>query len=60
MKEAFGKYLQDDLEYFHGISYDDENLQLLFSSLNDYRFLIIRNFFLVKSDLLNFQAGLLD
>ena len=58
-KNNYEKYVSCNLEYFHGISYDDENLHLLFSVLNDFQYLAQRSYFLNKSDLLSFQSQLL-
>lgn len=60
MRENLEKYQLNDLEYFHGISYDDENLQLLLSVLNDFQYLTSRSYFLKKLDLLKFQYQLLQ
>ena len=58
-KEIIQKYLNEDLEYFHGISYDDENLETFFTALRNYQYLIIRDLYQAKSDLLVFQSKLL-
>ena len=57
-KENLEKYLSEDLEYFHGISYDDENLQTLFLALSNYYYLIVRDLYFSKSDMLEFQSRL--
>ena len=58
-KEIIQKYMNEDLEYFHGISYDDENLETFFTALRTYQYLIIRDLYQAKSGLLVFQSELL-
>lgn len=60
IKENFDKYLKENWVYFANDEYIDYELQILFKSLNDYSYLISRGYFLIKKDLLNFQAELLS
>ena len=57
-KENFEKYLSKELEYFYRESYSNDNLQILFTALHDYNYLLSRQYFLVKLDLLNYQIAL--
>ncbi|HEX8545815.1 MAG TPA: M48 family metallopeptidase [Cytophagaceae bacterium] len=58
MRKNFESYLEKDLVYFKDDAYDNTTLQILIDSINDYYFLIFREYFLVKKDLLSFQAEL--
>lgn len=60
MKEVLEEYLSQDWVYFTGQSYRDEKLQLLFSAVNNFNYLVNRKYFLVKLDLLNYQMAQLD
>lgn len=59
-RENFEKYLFREWEYFDNDAYIDANLQILFKAKYDYIYLISRQYFLTKSDLLNFQISLLE
>ena len=56
--ENFEKYLSKELEYFYSESYSNDNLQIFFNALHDYNYLLSRQYFLVKLDLLNHQIAL--
>lgn len=60
IKESLEKYIHHDLEYFKDEVYLDENLKLLFDGINYFQFLISREIFLSKLNLLNFQIALLN
>lgn len=60
IKENFEKYLSKEWIYFTNENYNNDNLQVLFASINDFKYLISRNYFLTKSSLLNFQIELLE
>ena len=60
IKENFDKYLKENWVYFTNNKYIDYELQILFKSINDYGYLISRGYFLIKKDLLSFQAELLS
>ena len=59
IKENFDKYLKENWVYFSNNKYIEEELQILFKSINDYSYLISRGYFLIKRDLLTFQSELL-
>lgn len=48
MRDNFQNYLSKDWIYFENESYNDDNLQILFTSINDYRYLHSRSYFLTK------------
>lgn len=60
IKENFENYLKENWVYFANNQYIDNELQILFKSINDYGYLISRGYFLIKKDLLNFQSELLS
>lgn len=60
MKDNFESYLSNELNYFSNENYDNENLKILFRALNDSKYLLSRNYFLTKKNLLNYQIQLLE
>jgi Zn-dependent protease with chaperone function len=58
IKENFELYLSKKWKYFGNDAYIDTNLQMLFSAMNNYSFLISRGYFLMKKKLLNYQEEL--
>jgi Zn-dependent protease with chaperone function len=48
IKEILEKYTSTSLEYFGGVSYFDENLNILYTSINYYGYLLSRKYFLMK------------
>lgn len=58
--ENFEKYLSNEMEYFNGKEYNDDNLQIFFIATNDYNYLLSRQYFLNKLDLLNYQLAQLE
>lgn len=58
-KANFENYLSHDWVYFSDNAYLNENLQILYTAVNDFNFLLSRNYFLIKKDLLNYQIKLL-
>lgn len=60
VKDSFEKYLSQEWNYFSFENYNNEHLNILYSALNNYLFLLSRHYFLVKSDLLNFQLELVN
>ncbi|MBB4035872.1 Zn-dependent protease with chaperone function [Dysgonomonas hofstadii] len=60
MKDNFDKYLSRDWSYSKNNISDQEYLETLFTSINDYYTLALRSFFIAKLNLLNYQAGLLN
>ena len=60
IKENFELYLSNPWQYFGNDKYLDENLEILFSAMNNYAFLLSRGFFLTKQKLLSYQEELLS
>jgi Zn-dependent protease with chaperone function len=60
MKENFEKYISQEWIYFSDESYDNDNLGMMFAAKNDFRYLLYRNFFLTKKQLLDFQTKLIE
>jgi Zn-dependent protease with chaperone function len=59
IKDNFDLYLTQKLQYFGKEKYFDNNLEILFSVINNYAFLLSRGYFLMKQKLLNYQVELL-
>ncbi|WP_306353022.1 M48 family metalloprotease [Flavobacterium sp. '19STA2R22 D10 B1'] len=59
MKDNFVDYLSHDWIYFRNQNYVDDNLNILFTSVNNYQYLISRDYFLMKMNLLKFQSDLM-
>lgn len=59
IKENLELYLSNPWQYFGNDKYFDENLEILFSAMNNYAFLLSRGFFLTKQKLLSYQEDLL-
>ncbi|WP_088656298.1 M48 family metallopeptidase [Geofilum rhodophaeum] len=59
IKEKLEKYTSTTLEYFGGVSYFDENLNILYTAINNYGYLISRKYFLMKRKLLTYQEELI-
>ncbi|MDI1307262.1 MAG: M48 family metalloprotease [bacterium] len=60
IKENFEKYLAEDWVYFSNQKYIEHELQILFTSINDYNYLLSRGYFLTKKDLLNLKNKLFE
>lgn len=60
IREGFEQYLAEDLKYIGRSRYYENNLKLLFGSLQAFPFLIGRLHFLKKKALLEYQVSLLD
>lgn len=58
MKENFEHYLSQSLEYFGGVSYFDENLNIFYTALHHFGYLLSRKYFLMKKELLVYQEEL--
>lgn len=58
-KEKLAQFSSSKLEYFGGVSYHEENLDLLFSAINTYAYLLSRKYFIMKRDLLSYQEKLI-
>ncbi len=59
MKRAFESYVVGDLQYFGHERYFDDNLKVLFTSLNGYGYLLSRGYFLNKKEVLDHKVSLL-
>ena len=59
LKEKLAQFSSAKLEYFGGVSYDEENLDLLFSAINTYAYLLSRKYFIMKRNLLSYQEELI-
>ncbi|WP_299887782.1 M48 family metallopeptidase [uncultured Lacinutrix sp.] len=60
MKGNFELYLSKDWEYFGNQNYFDKNLELLFTTLNNYVFLLSNSYFTIKKDLLDYKLSLIE
>lgn len=60
IKENFELYLSKKWLYFGIDTYEENNLQMLFSAVNSYAFLLSRVYFLTKQKLLNYQVELIN
>lgn len=60
IKENFDTYLSKDWQYFGNETYFDQSLEMLFSSLNNYVYLLSRGYFLHKKELLDYKVSLLE
>jgi Zn-dependent protease with chaperone function len=60
IKGNFDSYLSGRFEYFSITEYNDENLNILFTALNNYAYLLSRGYFLRKKKLLTYQEGLIN
>ncbi len=59
IKENFELYLTKKWQYFGNEKYFDNNLEMLFTAMNNYAFLLSRGYFLWKQKLLNYQDELI-
>lgn len=59
IKENFELYLTKKWQYFGNEKYFDDNLEIIFTAMNNYAFLLSRGYFLIKKKLLNYQLELL-
>lgn len=55
INDNFDSYLSRSLDYFSITVYNDENLNILFTALNNYAYLLSRGYFLRKKKLLTYQ-----
>ncbi|NOU59081.1 M48 family metalloprotease [Marinifilum caeruleilacunae] len=60
MRSNFELYLSKDWQYFREESYLEDNLAILFATINDYGYLISRGYFITKKELLDYQVHLLQ
>jgi hypothetical protein len=54
------RYIAGRFAYFFVDKYDEEELNLLFSAMHNYSYLLLRKYFLMKKNLLFYQAELLS
>lgn len=59
MQDNFDSYLSEDWKYFSNEAYFDDNLEILFTAMNNYAFLLSKGYFLLKKKLLNYQETLM-
>lgn len=59
IKENLELYLTKKWQYFGNEKYFDKNLEILFSAMNNYAFLLSRGYFLTKLKLLKYQEELI-
>jgi Zn-dependent protease with chaperone function len=59
IKEKLEQYTSNTFEYFGGVSYFDDSLDVLYSAMNNYAFLLSRKYFLIKKKLLTYQEELI-
>lgn len=55
IKDNIDKYLSRDWYYSANVDADNEYLDTLFTVLNNFNYLILRDYFFAKQDLLNYQ-----
>ncbi|WP_185212568.1 M48 family metalloprotease [Sphingobacterium mizutaii] len=56
--DGLTRFVNNDLVYFEGSAYHDDNLNLLFTAIHQYYYMTFRAYFLHKYNLLNFQKHL--
>ncbi|MFN6945433.1 MAG: M48 family metalloprotease [Cytophagaceae bacterium] len=59
IKENFELYLTKKWQYFENEKYFDNNLETIFTAINNYAFILSRGYFLIKQKLLNYQVELM-
>ncbi len=59
VREKLEQYLSETLEYFGGVSYFDDNLNVLYEAMHNYGYLLSRKYFLMKKKLLTYQVELI-
>jgi len=60
MKTSFNEYLSNQYTYFHDQNYKSAELDILFTCINSYHFIISTTHFNSKKQLLDFQVSLLS
>lgn len=60
IRDNWEKYRATSLEYFGEVSYNDDNLNILYKALHDYAYILSRKYFLIKKKLLAYQVDLID
>lgn len=59
IKENFDMFLKENWVYFSNDKYIEFEIQILLKAINNFGYIISREYFLTKKDLLNFQSDLL-
>lgn len=59
IKEKLEKYISTTLEYFGVTIYNEENLNILNTAINNYGYLLSRKYFLMKRKILTYQEELI-
>jgi Zn-dependent protease with chaperone function len=59
IKEKLEQYTSSTLEYFAGVSYFNDNLNILFTAMHNYSYLLSRKYFLMKKKILAYQEDLI-
>ena len=59
INDNFELYLSKQWRYFGNEKYFDDNLDILFTAMNNYAFLLSRGYFLLKKELLDYQDELI-
>lgn len=58
-RENFEKYISNKIEYFDTDHYKDDELNIFYTALNDFIYLVSRGYFLYKKQILTYQEELL-
>lgn len=58
IRENLETYVFNSHPYFNGKNYDENRLQLLFSALSQFGYLLVQKYFLIKMNLLKYQEQL--
>lgn len=58
IKENIELYLSKEWQYFGNVMYFDKNVEMLHIAIQNFMYLASRKYFLIKKELLNFQAEL--
>lgn len=59
IKQSFELYISKTRKYFSGTDYYSENLNILFTALSNYAYLLSKGYILMKKRILNYQEELL-
>jgi Zn-dependent protease with chaperone function len=59
IKEKLELYTSQPWDYFGGVSYYDDNINLLYAAMHNYAYLISRKYFLLKKKILIYQEELI-
>ncbi|WP_308131089.1 M48 family metallopeptidase [uncultured Flavobacterium sp.] len=59
IRHSLEEYTSKEWEYFNGANYLDGNLNILYTAMHNYAFLLSRKYFLMKKALLTYQEELM-